>query len=198
MAAMLECTEGKLAGVRSIHYEHAEGEAGPSPVIPIKLKDNDAEVYMDADSEGTVAVVYDDSMLHDSKLMSCLPSRYKKESPTVHVESEMNAFTTMDHIFTETPSKERVFVLIDSKTVYDALAAKLRNEGHVPFFLGGGTTPFTQANDTNVHGAIKARLRDMEIYDKAQRHTVSQKTGLKVLFEAWGSYRTPHDPGTSM
>ena len=159
---MLECTEGKLAGVRSIHDEHVEGEAGLTPVMPIKLQDNDAEVHMDADSEGTVAVVYGEGM----SSLAALDSFNQKTSLG---ESEMNS-STVAHLFGElgearhgqykskTPSGESVIVLIDTSAVHldDAVVAKLRSQGYVPYLHCGGITAPMQVNDTPVHAPRKS------------------------------------------
>ena len=165
MAAMLECTEGKLAGVRSIHDEHVEGEAGLTPVMPIKLQDNDAEVHMDADSEGTVAVVYGEGM----SILAALDSFNQKTSLG---ESEMNS-STVAHLFGElgeakhgqckskTPSRKSVIVLVDTPAVYldEKMLAEVRSQGYVPLLHGGGTTAFMQVNDTYLHGAIDKAMR---------------------------------------
>ena len=56
-------------------------------------------------------------------------------------------------------SNESIVVLLDwySGHLTDEVANLVRSKGHVLLFHGGGSTPFTQINDTHLH-AVLARI----------------------------------------
>ena len=56
-------------------------------------------------------------------------------------------------------SDESIIVLLDwfSGHLTEEVAALIQAKGHVILYHGGGTTPFTQINDTHLH-ALLARL----------------------------------------
>ena len=43
------------------------------------------------------------------------------------------------------------------------VAKKVRDKGYVPLFLGGGTTPIVQVNDTNLHAQVAQTLLQYEV-----------------------------------
>ena len=60
--------------------------------------------------------------------------------------------------------EESVIVMLDwfSGHLTDEVAAKIRSKGHVLLLHGGGTTPFTQVNDTHLHACLAAQLVRLE------------------------------------
>jgi len=61
-------------------------------------------------------------------------------------------------------SNESIVVLLDwySGHLTEEVANKVRSKGHVLLFHGGGTTPFTQINDTHLHALLASLLIQIE------------------------------------
>ena len=78
---------------------------------------------------------------------------------------------------------ESIIVLLDwfSGHLTDEVAEKVRSKGHVLLFHGGGTTPFTQINDTHLHASLQRILEGVEnqIAEEDQRKMVAR--GLKRM-----------------
>ena len=62
-------------------------------------------------------------------------------------------------------SEESVIVLLDwfSGHLTDEVATCIKSKGHVLLLHGGGTTPFTQVNDTHLHASLQAEIVRQEI-----------------------------------
>ena len=60
--------------------------------------------------------------------------------------------------------EESIIVLLDwfSGHLTDEVADLVRSKGHVLLFHGGGTTPFTQINDTHLHASLARLLLEFE------------------------------------
>ena len=81
-------------------------------------------------------------------------------------------------------SKDSIIVLLDwfSGHLTEDVATKVREKGHVLLFHGGGTTPFTQINDTHLHALLAdALLRIENVFAVQQRK----------LMLAQGNKKTP-------
>lgn len=65
---------------------------------------------------------------------------------------------------TATRPEDSIVVILDwySGHLTPEVAAAIRRKGHVLIFHGGGCTPFTQVNDTHLHGQLQAKLIEME------------------------------------
>ena len=65
---------------------------------------------------------------------------------------------------TANTSEESIIVLLDwfSGHLTDEVAATVSGKGHVLLFHGGGTTPFTQINDTHLHARVAQNLIQLE------------------------------------
>ena len=61
-------------------------------------------------------------------------------------------------------SKDSIIVILDwfSGHLTEEVAAKVKELGHVLLFHGGGTTPFTQINDTHLHALLASALLKIE------------------------------------
>ena len=61
-------------------------------------------------------------------------------------------------------SEESMIVMLDwfSGHLTDEVAEVIKRKGHVLLFHGGGTTPFTQVNDTHLHARLKQLLLQFE------------------------------------
>ena len=61
-------------------------------------------------------------------------------------------------------SGESIVVIRDwfSGHLTEEVAELVRSKGHVLIFHGGGTTPFTQINDTHLHASLAAILLEIE------------------------------------
>ena len=59
---------------------------------------------------------------------------------------------------------ESIIVLLDwfSGHLTEEVAECIHSKGHVLLFHGGGTTPFTQINDTHLHAELAKLLLDFE------------------------------------
>ena len=59
---------------------------------------------------------------------------------------------------------ESIIVLLDwfSGHLTEEVAALVESKGHVLLFHGGGTTPFTQINDTHLHALLQRLLIQFE------------------------------------
>ena len=81
-----------------------------------------------------------------------------------------------------TKSSESVVVLLDwfAGHLTDAVAEKIRSKGHVLLLHGGGTTPFTQINDTHLHAQLAAHLVRLEVRWNADER--QRLMALKELF----------------
>jgi hypothetical protein len=55
-------------------------------------------------------------------------------------------------------SHESIVVLLDwyKGHLTDEVAQKVKSKGHVLIFHGGGSTPYTQINDTHLHACMHA------------------------------------------
>ena len=60
--------------------------------------------------------------------------------------------------------QDSIIVLLDwfSGHLTEEVAAKVKEKGHVLLFHGGGTTPFTQINDTHLHALLAQTLLHVE------------------------------------
>ena len=65
--------------------------------------------------------------------------------------------------------EESIVVLLDwfSGHLTEEVADAIRSKGHVLLFHGGGTTPFTQINDTHLHAILAQLLVELENKMKA-------------------------------
>ena len=56
-------------------------------------------------------------------------------------------------------------VLLDCYPAHltEEVVKKVRDKGYVPLFLGGGTTPIVQVNDTNLHAQVAQTLLQYEV-----------------------------------
>jgi hypothetical protein len=61
-------------------------------------------------------------------------------------------------------SNESIIVLLDwfKGHLTEEVAEKIRSKGHVLLFHGGGSTPFTQINDTHLHALLSRILIQIE------------------------------------
>ena len=74
-------------------------------------------------------------------------------------------------------STESIVLLLDwyQGHLTEEVAELVRRKGHVLLFHGGGTTPFTQINDTHLHALLSSLLIETEIqwaHDE-RRHLLS-------------------------
>ena len=77
-------------------FDNATGQ----DAVRAKLRDTDVEGRI-IQKNGPLAVIYSEEMFDDYTLMSGLASRDNKDSLTCLMETEMNAFTTVDHIYND-------------------------------------------------------------------------------------------------
>ena len=76
---------------------------------------------------------------------------------------------------------ESIIVLLDwfSGHLTEEVEELIRSKGHVLLFHGGGTTAFTQVNDTHLHAKLAALLLEYEISMAESRRRELLAKGIK-------------------
>ena len=76
-------------------------------------------------------------------------------------------------------SKESIIVILDWYTGHRTPEVErlISDKGHVLLFHGGGTTPFTQINDTHLHALVQRLLETIENQWALSRHEEAEAEG---------------------
>ena len=79
--------------------------------------------------------------------------------------------------------EESIIVLLDwfSGHLTEEVEEKIVSKGHVLLFHGGGTTPFTQINDTHLHAILARVLLQEENKAAAQKRKERVAKGLSLI-----------------